>query len=58
MKKSYSFKQEKFTSSIKRSQTDSVIIAKRGFKPSDRFDPQKKSFLTDLSQKIWIKRVD
>jgi hypothetical protein len=59
MKKSYSYSEEKFKSSVKRSQTtDSVVVAQRGFKPTDRFDPKKKSFLTDLSQKIWIKRVD
>ena len=61
MQKSYSFKQEKFSSksssSVKRSQTTPNIEAKRGFKPSDRFDPAKKSFLLDLSQKIWNKRV-
>lgn len=60
--KNYSYSEEKFKSTIKRSQTvgaiDSVIISKRGFKPSDRFDPQKKSFLVDLSKKIWTKRVD
>lgn len=58
MQKSYSYKQEKLSSSsIKRSQTTSTIEAKRGFKPSDRFDPNKKSFLVDLSKKIWNKRV-
>jgi hypothetical protein len=58
-KKSYSFSEQKFKSTIKRSQTDSaVIVNNRGFKPSDRFDPNKKSFLLDLSHKIWTKRVD
>lgn len=58
MQKSYSYKQEKFSSNtVKRSQTTSNIEAKRGFKPSDRFDPSKKNFLVDLSQKIWNKRV-
>ncbi|CAH0769358.1 unnamed protein product [Bemisia tabaci] len=36
---------------IKRS--NSEIICKRGFKPSDRKDPQKKEFLTSLSHKLW-----
>lgn len=29
------------------------IEKKRGFKPSDRFDPVKKQFLLELSRKIW-----
>jgi hypothetical protein len=58
MQKSYSYKQEKMSSSsIKRSQTTANIEMKRGFKPSDRFDPSKKNFLVGLSQKIWNKRV-
>lgn len=57
MQKSYTYKKEKISSNIKRSQTTSTIEAKRGFKPSDRFDPTKKNFLVDLSQKIWNKRV-
>lgn len=39
------------------SSTSSVITTKRGYKPSDRFDPSKKSFLVDLSKQIWKKRV-
>lgn len=58
MKKSYSYSEK---STIKRSQTtsgiDATIVAQRGFKPTDRFDPKKKSFLVDLSKKIWTKRV-
>lgn len=58
MKKSYSYSEK---SSTKRSQTissvDSAIVSNRGFKPSDRKDPNKKSFLVDLSKKIWTKRV-
>lgn len=33
--------------------SNSVIVCKRGFKPSDRFDPAKKEFLLQLSKKIW-----
>lgn len=33
--------------------SNSVIVCKRGFKPSDRFDPSKKEFLLQLSKKIW-----
>ena len=64
MKKSYSYSEEKFKSSVKRSTTtstinkNSAIMSNRGFKPSDRHDPNKKSFLLDLSKKIWTKRVD
>lgn len=57
MQKSYSYKEEKFKSSVKRSQTTSSIESNRGFKPTDRFDPSKKSFLVDLSKKIWNKSV-
>jgi len=61
MKKNYSFSEEKFRSTIKRSQTtsaiESTIEKQRGFKPTDRFDPMKKTFLLDLSKKIWNRRV-
>lgn len=61
MKQSYTYSQEKYKSTIKRSQTtssvNSAIVVQRGFKPTDRFDPKKKSFLVDLSKKIWTKRV-
>lgn len=33
--------------------TNSVIETKRGFKPSDVRDPNKREFLTNLTQKIW-----
>lgn len=33
--------------------SNSVIVSKRGFRPSDRFDPAKKEFLLQLSRKIW-----
>lgn len=29
------------------------LLTKRGFKPSDMFDPQKKAFLTNLSYKLF-----
>lgn len=35
------------------SATNCVIINKRGFKPSDRFDPAKRDFLLNLSKQIW-----
>lgn len=34
-----------------------VIEKKRGFRPSDRFDPLKKEFLLKLSRKFWCKSV-
>lgn len=61
MKKSYTYSEKSYKSSVKRSQTTSsvnaAIASNRGFKPTDRFDPSKKSFLVDLSKKIWTKRV-
>jgi hypothetical protein len=57
MKKSYSYKQEKIKSTIKRSHTSSEIEARRGFKPTDLADPSKKNFLLDLSKKIWNRSV-
>lgn len=33
-----------------------VVEKERGFKPSDRHDPNKKQFLTQLSEQIWQKR--
>lgn len=30
-----------------------AVVNKRGFKPSDRFDPAKKEFLLGLSKQIW-----
>ncbi|PSN50456.1 hypothetical protein C0J52_04967 [Blattella germanica] len=35
------------------STSNCVIVSKRGFKPSDRYDPHKKEFLTNLTQKMW-----
>lgn len=32
-----------------------TIEKKRGFKPSDRYDPVKKDFLINLSKRIWHK---
>lgn len=61
-KRNYSYASENFSSNVvRRSATlpafnsNVQIVSKRGFKPSDRFDPQKKSFLLDLSHKIWKK---
>lgn len=39
------------------SMSNCVIERKRGFRPSDRFDPVKKEFLLRLGQKIWRKTV-
>lgn len=35
------------------SSVNSALVTKRGFKPSDMFDPQKKQFLTNLSYKLF-----
>ncbi|XP_059047032.1 uncharacterized protein LOC131842502 isoform X2 [Achroia grisella] len=35
------------------SSINSALVTKRGFKPSDMFDPQKKAFLTNLSYKLF-----
>ncbi|XP_050685282.1 uncharacterized protein LOC126979790 isoform X1 [Leptidea sinapis] len=35
------------------SSVNSTLITKRGFKPSDMFDPKKKEFLTNLSYKLF-----
>lgn len=35
------------------SSVNSSLITKRGFKPSDMFDPKKKEFLTNLSYKLF-----
>ncbi|GBP36032.1 hypothetical protein EVAR_29162_1 [Eumeta japonica] len=44
------------------SSVNSTLVTKRGFKPSDMFDPQKKEFLTNLSYKLfpvsWVSRLD
>lgn len=51
-----SFDDTKSSSSV-----NSTLITKRGFKPSDMFDPQKKEFLTNLSYKLfpvsWVSRI-
>lgn len=39
------------------STSNCVIEKKRGFKPSDRFDPVKKEFLLQLGKKFWLKSV-
>ncbi|CAG5020322.1 unnamed protein product [Parnassius apollo] len=40
------------------SSVNSTLITKRGFKPSDMFDPQKKEFLTNLSYKLFPNDAD
>ncbi|XP_073959027.1 uncharacterized protein isoform X4 [Choristoneura fumiferana] len=35
------------------SSVNSALVTKRGFKPSDMYDPQKKEFLTNLSYKLF-----
>lgn len=32
-----------------------IIEKKRGFKPSDRFDPVKRQFLVELGKKFWCR---
>lgn len=52
--------QDNFNDVQQSSSTNSALITKRGFKPSDMFDPQKKEFLTSLSYKLfpvsWVSR--
>lgn len=42
------------------SSVNSALVTKRGFKPSDMYDPRKKEFLTNLSYKLfpvsWVSR--
>ncbi|CAK1546734.1 unnamed protein product [Leptosia nina] len=40
------------------SSVNSTLVTKRGFKPSDMFDPQKKEFLTNLSYKLFPDDLD
>lgn len=40
------------------SSVNSTLVTKRGFKPSDMFDPQKKEFLTNLSYKLFPEDVE
>ncbi|XP_039761106.1 uncharacterized protein LOC120634505 isoform X2 [Pararge aegeria] len=40
------------------SSVNSALITKRGFKPSDMFDPKKKEFLTNLSYKLFPNDAD
>lgn len=37
------------------STSNCVIEKKRGFKPSDRFDPAKREFLVQLGRKFWCR---
>lgn len=39
--------------SISSTQVNEVIETGRGFKPSDRQDPQKREFLTDLTKRVF-----
>lgn len=39
------------------STSNCVIEKKRGFKPSDRFDPAKREFLVQLGRKFWCRPV-
>lgn len=48
---STSNKQQYESSNIQKS--NSVVLDKRGFKPSDRHDPRAKEYLTNLSKKMW-----
>ncbi|XP_073959026.1 uncharacterized protein isoform X3 [Choristoneura fumiferana] len=40
------------------SSVNSALVTKRGFKPSDMYDPQKKEFLTNLSYKLFPVSLD
>ncbi|RVE44927.1 hypothetical protein evm_010426 [Chilo suppressalis] len=40
------------------SSVNSSLITKRGFKPSDMYDPQKKAFLTNLSYKLFPENIE
>ncbi|XP_034836832.1 uncharacterized protein [Maniola hyperantus] len=40
------------------SSVNSSLVTKRGFKPSDMFDPKKKEFLTNLSYKLFPNDAD
>lgn len=39
------------------STSNCVIEKKRGFRPSDRFDPVKRQFLLELGRKFWLRTV-
>lgn len=49
---SYSQKYES-SSSSNLQKSNSMVMDKRGFKPSDRHDPRARDYLTKLSKKIW-----
>ncbi|CAH0764697.1 unnamed protein product [Diatraea saccharalis] len=40
------------------SSVNSSLVTKRGFKPSDMYDPQKKAFLTNLSYKLFPENIE
>uniref|UniRef100_A0A336LWR9 CSON002456 protein n=1 Tax=Culicoides sonorensis TaxID=179676 RepID=A0A336LWR9_CULSO len=48
---SYSQKYESSSKNIQKS--NSMVLDKRGFKPSDRHDPRAREYLTSLSKKLW-----
>jgi hypothetical protein len=51
----HKFYQQQTGNALRKSQSASncVIVNKRGFKPSDRYDPHKREFLTTLTHKLW-----
>ncbi|XP_061724639.1 uncharacterized protein LOC133530640 isoform X3 [Cydia pomonella] len=40
------------------SSVNSALVTKRGFKPSDMYDPQKREFLTNLSYKLFPENLE
>ncbi|XP_063370007.1 uncharacterized protein LOC134658306 isoform X3 [Cydia amplana] len=40
------------------SSVNSALVTKRGFKPSDMYDPQKREFLTNLSYKLFPEHLE
>lgn len=49
---SYSQKYESSSSNLQKS--NSMVMDKRGFKPSDRHDPHARDYLTKLSKKMFL----
>lgn len=48
---SNSYSQKFESSNLQKS--NSMVVDKRGFKPSDRYDPHARDYLTKLSKKMW-----
>jgi hypothetical protein len=50
----HKFYQQQSSNTLRKSHSTSncVIVSKRGFKPSDRYDPHKREFLTTLTHKL------